>query len=161
MQTTEQCLRLVHFDHVTWSLLEAREKSGTCLQCVWQRSTRSIETQAVFQCDPWILLGGITHHKPTPQNMCHTHSWLQHEHIPLLSIKKSLIVHLHRSFFISYWTSKVFIQLMTQKSSRAKYLYKVTHVYVTVIILWSLSAMWLIKYLSLDSSVMVEFHLTN
>ena len=21
----------------------------------------------VFQCDPWILLGGITHHKPSPQ----------------------------------------------------------------------------------------------
>ncbi len=28
------------------------EKSGTCLQCVWQRSTRSIETQMVFQCNP-------------------------------------------------------------------------------------------------------------
>ncbi len=26
---------------------------------------------------PWILLGGITHHKPWPQNMCHTHSWPQ------------------------------------------------------------------------------------
>ncbi len=48
-----------------WPL--AREKSGTCLQCVWQRSTRSTETLMVFQCDPWILLGGITHHKPTPQ----------------------------------------------------------------------------------------------
>ena len=24
----------------------------------------------VFQYDPWILLGGIAHHKPTPQNMC-------------------------------------------------------------------------------------------
>ena len=24
----------------------------------------------MFQCDPWILLGGITHHKPTPDNMC-------------------------------------------------------------------------------------------
>ena len=30
----------------------AREKSGTCLQCVWQRSTRSIETLMVFQPDP-------------------------------------------------------------------------------------------------------------
>ncbi len=36
-----------------------------------------IETQTVFQQDPWILLGGIAHHKPTPQNMCHTHSWPQ------------------------------------------------------------------------------------
>ncbi len=25
------------------------------------------------------LLGGIIHHKPTPQNMCHTHSWPQHK----------------------------------------------------------------------------------
>ena len=39
---------------------------------------RSTETLMVFQCDPWILLCGITHHKPTPQNMCHTHSWPQH-----------------------------------------------------------------------------------
>ncbi len=38
--------------HVTWSLQGALEKSGTCLQCVWQRSTRSIETLMVFQPDP-------------------------------------------------------------------------------------------------------------
>ncbi len=30
-------------------LLEALEKSGTCLQSVWQRSTRTIETPRVFQ----------------------------------------------------------------------------------------------------------------
>ena len=46
----------------------AREKSGACLQCVWQRSIQSTKTLIVFQCDPWILLGGLTHHKPTPQN---------------------------------------------------------------------------------------------
>ncbi len=47
------------------------------LQCVWQRFTRSVETQTVFQLDPWFLLGGITHHKRWLQNMCHTHSWPQ------------------------------------------------------------------------------------
>ncbi len=42
---TFDLINLAHFAHVTWSLLGAREISGTCLQCVWQRSTRSIETQ--------------------------------------------------------------------------------------------------------------------
>ncbi len=55
-----------------------REKSGTCLQCVWQRLIRSVETWMVFQLDPWLLLGGIAHHKHWPQNMCYTHSWPQH-----------------------------------------------------------------------------------
>ncbi len=36
---------------------------------------RSLETQMVFQFDPWFLLGGIAHHKHWPQNMCYTHSW--------------------------------------------------------------------------------------
>ena len=45
-------LPLAHFAHATWSLPEGREKSGTCLQCVLQRSTRSIETQMVFQSIP-------------------------------------------------------------------------------------------------------------
>ena len=48
----ERRLPLAHSAHATWSLPGEREKSGTCLQCVWQRSTRSIETQMVFQCDP-------------------------------------------------------------------------------------------------------------
>ncbi len=56
---------------------EGREISGTCLQCVWQRLTRSVETQMVFQLDLWLLLGGIAHHKHWPQNMCYTHSWPQ------------------------------------------------------------------------------------
>ncbi len=63
-----------------WSIL--REISDTCLPCVWQKSIGSIETQTVFQYDPWILLGGITHDKPTPQNMCHTHNWPQHQFFP-------------------------------------------------------------------------------
>ncbi len=60
-----------------WPLPGAREKSGTCLQCVWQRFIRSVETQMVFQLDLWFLLGGIAHHKHWPQNMCYTHSWPQ------------------------------------------------------------------------------------
>ncbi len=60
-----------------WPLPGARKKSGTCLQCVWQRFIRSVETQMVFQLDPWFLLGGIAHHKDWPQNMCYTHSWQQ------------------------------------------------------------------------------------
>ncbi len=50
-----------------WPLPGAREKSGTCLQCVWQRPIRSVETQTVFQLDPWFVLGGIAHHKHWPQ----------------------------------------------------------------------------------------------
>ncbi len=38
-----------HLAHVTWSLPGGQEKSGTCLQCVWQRSIWLIETQMVFQ----------------------------------------------------------------------------------------------------------------
>ncbi len=38
--------------HMVGPLPVAREKSGTCLQCVWQRSTRSIETLRVFQPKP-------------------------------------------------------------------------------------------------------------
>ncbi len=30
-----------------------------------------------FNPIPWILLVGITHHKPLPQDMCHTHGWAQ------------------------------------------------------------------------------------
>ncbi len=55
----------------------AREKSGTCLQCVCQRFTQSSESQMVFQLDPWFLLGGIDHHKHWSQNMCYTHNWPQ------------------------------------------------------------------------------------
>ncbi len=40
--------------HVTVMCSLARERSGTCLQCVWQRLTRSIETQMVFQSNPFI-----------------------------------------------------------------------------------------------------------
>ncbi len=44
-------------EEATWPFLptwrEGREKPGTCLQCVWQRSTRSIETQMVSQSNPF------------------------------------------------------------------------------------------------------------
>ncbi len=63
----QRWLLLAHFAHVTWSLPGAREKSGTCLQCVCQRSILSIETQMVFQCDPMdLIIWYNTHHKPTP-----------------------------------------------------------------------------------------------
>ncbi len=55
----------------------AQEKSGTCLQCVWQRSIRSVGIKMVYQHDPRKMLSGITHHKSRLQNMCYTHSWPQ------------------------------------------------------------------------------------
>ncbi len=59
----------------TWS--QRREKSGTCLQCVWQRSIWSVGIQMLCQHDQWKIWSGIVHHKSWPPNMCHTHSWPQ------------------------------------------------------------------------------------
>ncbi len=44
------------------SLLEGREKSGTCLQCVWQRPKFTIETTMVSQPKP---LNVNSPHNPT------------------------------------------------------------------------------------------------
>ncbi len=46
---SHMCWLCLIFAHVTLSLPGGREKSGTCLQCVGQRSIWSIETQMVFQ----------------------------------------------------------------------------------------------------------------
>ncbi len=37
----------------------------------------SLKPKWCFNPIPWILLVGITHHKPLPQNMCHTNGWPQ------------------------------------------------------------------------------------
>ncbi len=55
------CLHAVTMTHLCkacglimwhWPLPLARKKSGTCLQCVWQRLMWTIETKTVFQLDP-------------------------------------------------------------------------------------------------------------
>ncbi len=78
-----------------WPLPGAWEKSGTCLQCVWQRFIRSVGTQMVFQLDPWFLLGGIAHHKHWPQNMCYTHSWPQQKDYKIFVVVVVVYVYLY------------------------------------------------------------------
>ncbi len=60
---------------MTWPLLEEREKSGTCLQCVLQRSIQSIETQKVFQSDPMDFTSWYNPSQAYTENMCYTHDW--------------------------------------------------------------------------------------
>ncbi len=56
--------------------------SPGCLS-VCQIIARPPNGESVFQCDPWILLGGIT--SLLPQNMCHTHSWPQQSPPPVVN----------------------------------------------------------------------------
>ena len=54
----------------------------------------------VFQCDPWILLGGMSHHKPLPQNKCHTHSWPQQK----ICVMQRAMMDFSHPFPINTWT---------------------------------------------------------
>ncbi len=70
--------------HVIRSLREGWEKSGTCLQCVWQSPTRTIEILMVFQPIPVNLNSPHNPSQAFSKNMCHTHGWPQHfsyEHV--------------------------------------------------------------------------------
>ncbi len=63
--------------HVNRSLPEGQEKSGTCLQCVWQRPKFMIETTLMFQSNP---INTCSLHSPSQvhfRNTCHTHGWPQ------------------------------------------------------------------------------------
>ncbi len=62
---------------------------------VWQRSVWSVGIHMVSQHNQWKIWSGIVHHKSWPQNMCLTHSWLQH-HISMKSIRQLRWVHFMR-----------------------------------------------------------------